>query len=100
MSAIKWFLLAVFGLFGRKYSKEWDCNLESLIDSAIVSQIDDHTITFDVSGDGCELVDVWVANKFYAYGHQWFSGCSHKNTFRPSFRVAKKLYKLELELRN
>lgn len=89
MNAIKWFLLAVFGLFGRKYSKEWDCKLEQLIDSAIVSQIDDHTITFDVSGDGCELIDVWVANKFYAYGHQWFPGSGLKNTFRPSFRVAK-----------
>ena len=99
MNAFKWSLYAVFGLFGRKYSKEWDCKLESLIDSAIVSQIGDHTITFDVGSDGCELIDVWVANKFYAYGHQWFSGCDGGNSFRPSFRVAKKLYKLELGLR-
>ncbi len=98
MSMFKWFLYAAFGLFGRKYNKEWDCKLESLIDTANVSQIDDHVITFDVSGDGCELVDVWIANKFYAYGHQWFSGCNHKNTFRPSFRVAKKLRKLEMEI--
>ena len=100
MNALKWFSCLALGLFDRKYNFEWDCKLESLIDSAIVSQIDDHTITFDVGGDGRELIDVWVANKFYAYGHQWFSGCSHKNTFRPSFRVAKKLYKLEFELRN
>ena len=100
MNALKWFSCSALGLFNRKYNWGWDCKLEQLIDSAIVSQIDDHTITFDVSGDGCELIDVWVANKFYAYGHQWFSGCSNKNTFRPSFRVAKKLYKLELELRN
>ena len=99
MISLKWFLLAVFCLFGRKCSEEWDCKLESLIDAANVAQIDDYVITFDKSGDGRELVEVWIANKFYAYGHQWFSGCSDTNTFRPSFRVAKKLYELELELR-
>ena len=98
MNAFKWFSNAAFGLFNRKYNKEWDRELESLIDTANVAQIDDHVITFDVSGDGCELVDVWIANKFYAYGHQWFLGCNHRNTFRPSLRVAKKLHRLEMEL--
>lgn len=99
MIAFKWFSYLVLGLFDRKYNLAWDCRLESLIDTANIAKIDDHTITFDISGDVCELVDVWIANKFYAYGHQWFSGCNHKNTFRPSLRVANKLHKLEMEIR-
>ena len=99
MNMFKWFACGAIGLLGRKFSAEWDEKLERLIDTANVAQIDDYTITFDVVGNGCELIDVWVANKFYAYGHQWFSGCDDSNSFRPSFRVAKKLSQLELELR-
>lgn len=99
MSRFQWLLYAAFGLFDRKYNKEWDRKLESLIDTASIAQIGEHSITFYTSHSDCGIVDVWVANKFYAYGHQWFQGFDDSNSFRPSFRVARKLYKLELELR-
>lgn len=87
---IKWCSSTFIGFIQlRKYSKEWDEELNRLIDS--------HK---QVSRGYCVLIidntEVWVDNKFYAYGHRFVG--DHVKEFRPSMKTMFKLWKLEKQI--
>ncbi|WP_147477650.1 hypothetical protein [Pseudomonas coronafaciens] len=79
---IRWAMSTWFGLIRmHKYCPEWDAALNRLIDK--------HWQT--VSIEGCTArfgeVEVWIANRYYAFGHEWGSG----QHFRPSVHTMRRL---------
>lgn len=86
---IEWALSTLFGLLhARKYNSSWDDSLSRLIDSHADSAI--------ISPSSCTVtlgrVEVWIENRFYAFGHLYGQG--HEREFRPSIKTMAKLWNL------
>ena len=60
----------VFGVYQRQYSKEWDTVLNQLLDALeqgkCSAEIKNYCICFKFEK---EIYEVWVANRWYAYGN-------------------------------
>ena len=64
---IRLILTKLFCLFSEKYNAEWDKQLRKLISTNSVVSLDRYTIGFATGKN--EVLQVWIANRFYAYGH-------------------------------
>ena len=89
----------IFGLYGRKFDKEWSDYLIEVIENHDEVKAIEHAITFKLNKIE---IEVWTSNKFYAYGHAYRLNdklVEDNCQFRPSLKAMKKLYALELKLR-
>lgn len=83
-----------FSLFQRKYSKDWDKTvLETINEGKFVKFHKNHsqnyTYTAVVQLNGIEY-EVWLANKWYAYGYNYAEKDYFKQ-YRPSIKTMIKL---------
>ena len=93
-------LRLLFGMHQRPYSSEWDGLLNNIITSGKVVDHDDYTITYSHSG---VTYEVWIANKFYAYGHLCrLDGDYLPEKFerRPALKTMLKLNAIKKQLEN
>ena len=77
----------VFGLYQTQYSKEWDTVLNELLDSLengkCSAEIKNYCICFKFEK---EVYEVWVANRWYAYGNLY---AEQKANVRLSFGIPR-----------
>lgn len=91
----------VFQLYQRPYSKEWDILLNELLDSLengkCSAEVRTHCLQFKFEK---EAYDVWVANRWYAYGNLYAEqkdnvrlsfGIPHEYRYRPKFSTMIRL---------
>lgn len=86
-------------LYSKPFSAEWSDKLSFIIDNHESAKLDRYAISFTSNG---EVLDVWIANKFYGYGYAWYLNnkqVSRSCMLRPSFSVINKLHDLENKLR-
>ncbi len=85
---IEWASSTFFGLFHQhKYCPLWDAKLNQLLDEhGKTAKLGDHTIQLGNA-------NVWIANRFYSYGHSWAN--RELREHRPSVRTMIRLAKLE-----
>ena len=102
-----WFLYighafrTVFGFYQMPYSKEWDAVLNELLDALengkCSAEVDNHCLRFKFQQ---QLYDVWVANRWYAYGNlyemlkadaQRGNKISREYQYRPKFSTMIRL---------
>ena len=94
-------LRTVFQLYQKPYSKEWDTVLNELLDSLengkCSAEIKNYCIGFKFEK---EVYEVWVANRWYAYGHLyakqkanvgWGGNILHEYRYRPRFSTMIRL---------
>lgn len=90
MKRLKIFCSTLGGSLCQKpYKKEWDQILLRLLEDGALERVDDplYVVTFRYRGSSYE---VWVANKWYAYGYLWAKdGKRVPSTlkFRPSYKA-------------
>ena len=88
----------MFGLYGRKFDKEWSDYLIEVIENHDEAKEEGGTTIFKINKI---KVEVWTSNKFYAYGHAYRLNDKRVEDscqFRPSLKAMKKLHALELKL--
>jgi len=88
-----------FGLYGRKFDKEWSDYLIEAIENHDEAKVVEHAIMFKFNG---VKIEVWTSNKFYSYGHAYLLNdkmVARDCQFRPSLKAMEKLHALELKLR-
>ncbi|TQC75594.1 hypothetical protein [Pantoea dispersa] len=93
-------LRLLFGMHQRPYCNDWDELLNNIITSGKVVDHDDCTITYSHSG---RTYEVWVGNKFYAYGHLYrLDGNDLPRKFqrRPTLKTMLNLSSIEKQLEN
>ena len=87
-----------FGLYGRKYSKEWDIILNKILDDGDICGKCAYTLTIKYNGKN---VTIWVNNKYYEYGYQYMIDdffVPSSMQFRPKYKTMKRLNKITQEL--
>jgi hypothetical protein len=96
---LRWLSNKLFCLFQQEYNKSWDDFLKRIAEESNVVGFSEHTVSFKLNNI---IYTVWTENKFYSYGHLYrIDGEEVEDSvmFRPSYKVARKLYKLEIEIR-
>lgn len=98
-------LRTVFQLYQSPYSKEWDTLLNELLDALengkCSAEIHDCVLQIN-----CEkqIYDVWVANRWYAYGNLYMTEkriyISEKFKYRPKFSTMIRLNDVVTNLEN
>ena len=102
-----WFLYighafrTMFGFYQMPYSKEWDAVLNELLDALengkCSAEVDNYCLRFKFQQ---QLYDVWVANRWYAYGNlyemlkadaQRGNKISREYQYRPKFSTMIRL---------
>ena len=94
----RWFMNKIFNMFQKNKHESYDKFLKNLMDNAEDIKITRHTIMFKYDN---KTYEVWIANKFYSYGHlhtvdNKFVEIQFR--FRPSYKIAKEFYSLEKKL--
>lgn len=84
----------LLGLYQNDYSDIYDNFLNDILDNADVVNFSEHRISFNLRG---ALYDVWIANKFYAYG-SLRDGPTGEHHLRPKYKTMMRLYELERRL--
>ena len=111
-----WFLYighafrTVFRFYQMPYSKEWDAVLNELLDALengkCSAEVDNHCLRFKFQQ---QLYDVWVANRWYAYGNlyemlkadaQRGNKISREYQYRPKFSTMIRLNDVVTNLEN
>ena len=100
----------VFGVYQRPYSKEWDTVLNELLDSLengkASAEIRNHCLRFSFEK---EVYEVWVANRWYAYGNlyakqkvnvDWSNDIPREYQYRPKFSTMIRLNDVVTNLEN
>lgn len=83
----------LFGLHQYKYCATYDVLLSRILDEGVPEKCGDYTIRFSLEGGH---YNIWVANKFYAYGHLYLGGAGP--CVRPKYKTMMRLYELERRL--
>lgn len=80
---VEWAFSTLFGsLYQYSYCPIWDKKLNELIDAGD-AKMGHHVLIFD-------NIEVWVSNRFYAYGHIYRSGIKqHRPSTKTMIRLAK-----------
>jgi|GEM_PF-1416772 len=86
----------VLGFYQHPYSKEWDRVLNKMLDKADIGEID---VTFGRYTVQFEKDEIWIGNKFYAYGYlyrtcakdSWSKSVSDHMQFRPKMSTMLRL---------
>ena len=101
----------VFGVYQRQYSKEWDTVLNQLLDAVeqgkCSAEVRTHCLQFKFEK---EAYDVWVANRWYAYGNlyaeqkaangHWSNDIPREYQCRPKFSTMIRLNDMVTNLEN
>ena len=100
----------VFQLYQHPYSKEWDTLLNELLDSLengkCSAEVRNHCLQFKFEK---EAYDVWVANRWYAYGNlyakqkanvHWSNDIPDECRYRPKFSTMIRLNDVVTNLKN
>lgn len=98
-------LRTVFQLYQSPYSKEWDTLLNELLDALengkCSGEMHHHCLRFSFEKGSC---DVWVANRWYAYGNLYMTQkrtyISEKFMYRPKFSTMIRLNDVVTNLEN
>lgn len=83
----------LLGLYQYKHCPAYDALLNRILDEGVPEKCGDYTIRFSLGG---EYYNVWIANKFYAYGHLYQGGAGP--CARPKYKTMMRLYELERRL--
>ena len=89
----------IFGLYGRKFDKEWSDYLIEAIENHDEAKVLEHTIIFKFNR---VKIEVWTSNKFHSCGQAYILNdkmVEDNCQFRPSLKAMEKLHALELKLR-
>lgn len=84
----------LFNCYIYPYSKEWDETLSRWIATKVPYTENSQTFLFTFSSG--KTAEVWISNKWYAYGCCWSINDKHYSRYRPSLSTMIKLRKLEL----
>ncbi len=100
----------VFRLYQMPYSKEWDAVLNELLDSLengkCSAEIRSYCLRFSFEK---EVYEVWVANRWYAYGNlyakhkanvHWSNDIPREYQYRPKFSTMIRLNDVVTNLEN
>ncbi|MGG6192992.1 hypothetical protein ACQV2B_02695 [Pantoea allii] len=93
-------LLVLTRFYHERYSREWDEELNRIIDSDSQPEIRRHTAKFNVDG---KCYEVWIANAYYSFGHIYSVDgvyAPKKLQRRPSISTMIRLGKLVNDVKN
>lgn len=77
----KWAKKHGYGSEYKSVNKEWDKVLRILIEHATLVEYDDHIAYFELNN---KKYSVWIANKYYSYGHLTDTNITNQSDIVPS----------------
>lgn len=84
----------IFGMYQRPFSDDWDKRLNEAMTHGAVIKAGKCSLEI-IHGE--DLLSIWVANRWYAFGHLYYSNGKYVETeiqFRPRFKTMQRLWAL------